>query len=312
MKIRDLLLENWGLKLTSVFLASILWLMVHGDTNTERVLSVPLEIRVPRNMEISSERPSTVDVTVRGTSTTMWFAQTLPTYIIDLQTFSEGDHQVQLSPANVRLPRASGLEALSVRPARLTLVLEKTVSKEIPIRVTSRGEPEPGYDIYGITVSPSTALLTGPRTRVEKIKETSTEAVSIAGRRESLHVYANLNISDNSVHIKPTGPVEITIQLGPHRRMQRVSGITVQPDAPGFACIPRTVAVQVLVPANSEKNLAPSDFLATVAASSMEFGAAGAKAQVDVRLKNPTDPAIMMKGIIPAEVLVQRAVKKGS
>ncbi len=310
MKVQELLLENWGLKLTAIFLAFVLWLMVHGDPNAERVLSVPLEIRVPRNMEITSERPSMVDVTVRGTSTNMWFAQTLPTYIIDMQSFNEGDHVVQLSPANVRFPRASGLEAMSVRPARLTLVLERTISKEVPIRVVSRGEPETGFDIYGISVSPPTALLSGPRSSIENIKEATTEPVSTAGRRESLRVYANLDIKDDAVHSTPAGPFEVMVQLGPHRRLQRVSGIVVQPDEPGLKCSPRTVTVHVLVPVSSEKSLTPADFNATVAAAGSDAAAKNLRLRVDVRLKSPSDPAIMVKGVLPAEVAVEKSDRK--
>jgi len=73
-----LLLENWTLKLTALFMAYVLWLLVRGDPGAMRVLSVPLEIRVPRNFEITSERPTTVDVTVRGSSATIAFSMSLP------------------------------------------------------------------------------------------------------------------------------------------------------------------------------------------------------------------------------------------
>jgi hypothetical protein len=36
-----LLFENWGLKLTAVLLAVVLWLVVRGDPNAERVISRP-------------------------------------------------------------------------------------------------------------------------------------------------------------------------------------------------------------------------------------------------------------------------------
>jgi len=305
--IKEVLLENWSLKITSIFLAFILWLVVRGDTPAERVISVPLEVRVQRNMMITNERPGTVDVTVRGVFANMWFGSSLPTYIIDLQSYDEGEHIVQLSPANVHIPRASGLEAIAVRPARLKLVLERTVAKEVPIRVVTRGEPGTGIDVYGIMLAPSTVVLSGPRSSVDRIQEISTETISIEGQRQSTRTFANLDIRDDAVHSTPPGPVEVSIQLGPHRRLQRVTGIPVGTDSPGAKVVPRTVAVLVLVPITFEKPLTAGDFVATVSLSNSDPEARSVTLKPDVRLKNPSDPAIVIRNVSPAEVAIQRA-----
>ncbi len=306
MRIRELLLENWSLKLISVLLAYILWLLVRGDPNAERVISVPLEIRVPRNMELTSERPSTVDVTVRGAFANMGFAPVLPTYVIDLSPFDEGAHVVQLSPANVRFPRASGLEAIAVRPVRLVLKLERTIAKEVPIRVALRGAPAPGFDVYGTSISPPTVIVSGPRSSVEDIREMYTEAISITDLHQSLREFANIDIRDDSVHCSPPGPVEVNLQVGPHRRLRRITGIEVVPDVREVAVIPREVSVQVLVPDTYTKPLTAADFTATVAASEMQQGTRIAKLRVEANPKSQLDPAIEIKGVLPAEVTVRR------
>src|SRR5437867_5657552 len=38
--VKDMLMENWGLKLTAIFLAFMLWVAVHGDPGVERIISV--------------------------------------------------------------------------------------------------------------------------------------------------------------------------------------------------------------------------------------------------------------------------------
>jgi len=88
---QELLLENWSLKLTAVLLSLILWLFVRGEPGPERVVAVPLEVLLPRQMEITNQRPTSVEVTMRGAAfSNMLFSQPLPTCIIDLQDAKEG------------------------------------------------------------------------------------------------------------------------------------------------------------------------------------------------------------------------------
>jgi YbbR domain-containing protein len=156
--IQEYLLENWSLKLTAILLSLILWLFVRGEPGPERVVAVPLEVQVPRHMEIINERPTSIEVTMRGAAfSNMWFSQPLPTCIIDLQGSQEGEHTINLTPDNVKIPKGSGIEILQVNPARVTLVLEKTISKEVPLSVPVRGEPARGFEIYGRSSKPAVA-----------------------------------------------------------------------------------------------------------------------------------------------------------
>jgi YbbR domain-containing protein len=307
--IKELLVENWGLKITAVFLAFFLWLVVRGDPSAERIISVSLEIRVPRNMEITSDRPNTVDVTVRGAFSNLWFSASIPTYVIDLETYDEGEHVVLLSPQSVRFPRTSGLEPIAVRPARLKVKLERTIIKEVPIRVATRGEPGPGIDIYDIAVRPATAILSGPRSSIEKLRDVSTETVSLTSQRQTIRRFLNLDIRDDSVHSTPVGPIEVNIQLGPHRRIEKVAKIPVVVDDKIFTVNPRWISASVLVPITYEKAPAPADFLATVAIPNIGPNDAVVKLRPQVRLKNPADPAIVVKEVQPAEVEVRRIKK---
>lgn len=304
--IKDLLLENWGLKLTSIFLAFFLWVVVRGDPSAERVINVALEIRLPRDMEITSERPSAVDVTVRGALTNLWFSPTIPTYVIDLRSFDEGEHVIQLSPQNVRFPRASGLEPIAVRPARLKIMLEQTAVKDVPIRVVTRGEPGPGIDIYTISTKPSTVTISGPHSNIERIREVSTEVVNLANQRQSIHKLVSLDIRDDLVHSTPAGPVEADLRLGPHRRLQSISRVLVVTGDASYAASPRWVTIDVLVPITYDRGLTAAQFVATVNLPNLASAQTSIKVKPEVRFKDPTDPAIIIKQVQPAEVTIQK------
>jgi YbbR domain-containing protein len=302
---RKIILENWGFKLTAILLSSILWLLVRGESTAERIINIPLEIQLPRNMEITSDRPSAVDVTVRGATGNTWFNAPVPTCLIDLQDEGEGLHVVQLSENNVRMPRTSGLEIVAVRPTRITLYLERTVTKDVPIRPL-HGMPAEGLDVYRISLTPSSVRISGPRSHINPIQEIPTETIGLSGRSESFSALANLDIKDPSVHASPAGPIEAKVELGVHRRLRSLRPIPVVLNSKDWTANPPAVTVNVLAPANRAGTLTPADFLATAAVDTLDASIRTANLKPEIKLKDKDDPSIVIKEVKPAQITVRR------
>ena len=304
--IREILLENRSLKLTAIFLALVLWLFVRGDPGAEKVITVPLEIQMPRNMEITSERPISVEVTLRGTISNMWFGQPVPTCSINLQGADEGKHVIPLTQANVRIARTSGIEVLKVTPARVTLALERTVSKEVPIVVPIRGEPALGYEIYSKSLKPASVVITGPRSDIERIGEIPTEAVSLNGQKQSIRMFLNLNVADRMVRTSVATPIEVDIEVGRRRKVVTVPNVTVTTDDSAYTTVPRQISVQLYVPVSFSESFIQTALSATVETKNLDSPQLPAKVKPGVRFTRELDPAIIIKGIQPAEVTVRR------
>jgi YbbR domain-containing protein len=303
----NLLLENWTLKLTAVFLGFILWLVVRGDPGAERVITVPLEITIPRTMQIVNERPSAVDVTLRGTSGSMWLVQQIAC-VVDLGSGREGEHIVPLTPDNIRFPRTAGLEIVGIRPARILVDLEATVTKEVPVAVATRGDPAPGYDVYAKYSEPSRVMISGPRTRVENISEISTESVALSDRKETLRILTYLNIKDPMVHSDPVGPVAVSIEIGVHRRTVTVPRVAVSA-GPEYSVSPAHISVQLLIPQDLPHKLTAADLSATVPDLESDPPQAPRKVKPEVKFVNTPDAAIIIKEVSPAEVTVRKKEK---
>jgi len=304
--LREMLLANWGLKLTSIFLAFFLWLAVQGEPPAERVVTIPLEVVLPPDMEITGERPNTVDVTLRGSPSSMGLQQRLPTCRIDLQDQGEGIHVETLTPENVRLPRTSGIMVVSIRPARVRLVLERTISREIPIRVT-RGDPPLTLEVYGVSVTPPTATIIGPRSHVERVREVRTESVPLSNQKESFRTLVRLAVEDSLIHVEPMGPVEVAVQLGVRRQLHTVTRVPLTADDPEVTVIPSRVTVSVLMPATTERTLGAADLDARVTTRGVGPGLKSFQAKPEVKLKVPAGPGVSIMEIKPAEVTVRRA-----
>lgn len=310
--IKDVLLENWGIKLTAIFMAFFLWLFVRGDRNVERIMTIALEIRVPRNMEITNERPSFVEITVRGTPMSLgWGLSGPPAYTIDLQSAGEGRHEIPLSPGNVRIPAASGLEVVRVNPPRITLVLEQTISKNVAVSLPPlRGEPAEGFDVYRVSYWPTLVQITGPRSRVETVSQLNTAPVSVSGLSQSLRAFAGLVVEDHLVRVNPAGPVEVNVQVGVHRETRTIAGIQVLSEDESLDVNPPRISVQVLVPVTFKSKLGPENFSASILPESLDPSTKEAKVKPEVRLVDSPDPDIVIEKIRPPEVVVRRTGKK--
>ena len=92
--------QHLGLKVLSIGLAVLFWLIVAGEETVERGLRVPLELQqVPAGLELQGDSPTFVDVRVRGASGT-------------LSRMSSGDLVAPLHLHTARRP-----QALSAAPA---------------------------------------------------------------------------------------------------------------------------------------------------------------------------------------------------
>jgi hypothetical protein len=110
-----------GLKLLSVALAVLLWMVVSGEETVERGLRVPLELQqVPAGLELQGDFPTTVDVRVRGASgalTRLGAGDVV--VVLDLHGIEPGPHAFALTPAAVRAP--FGVQVVQVSPTAVTM-----------------------------------------------------------------------------------------------------------------------------------------------------------------------------------------------
>jgi YbbR domain-containing protein len=310
-RFREILFENWSLKLTALLLAMILWLFVRAEPGPARVVAVPLEVQLARNMEITNERPATVEVTMRGAAfSTMWFSQPLPTCIINLQGASEGEHVVNLTPENVRISKGTGIDVLQVNPARVRLVLEKTVSKEVPIVVPLRGEPARGYEVYGRSSKPAATLITGPRSHVEQTDEVQTDSINISGQKQAVRSFVNLNVKDNTIRASVSEPVQVDVHVGPRTKTYTISPVPVSTDDPSFTTSPREILLRVTAPVDMAKELSPDDFSATVAARNLDPSKVPMQVQPSIKILGDLNGAVTIKEMEPSAVIVRKARKK--
>jgi YbbR domain-containing protein len=207
--------RHLGLKVLSLVLAVLLWMVVSGEETVERGLRVPLELlQVPAGLELTGEVPATVDVRVRGASGSLSRVSTGDVVaVLDLRGARSGRRLFPLTPEQVRVP--FGVEVVQVQPSALAMAFESSASRQVPVVPAVDGRPAPGYVVGLMTADPKTVEVIGPETAVRRVTEALTEPVSVSGARDHVRQSVILGLIDPSLRLKNARAAMVTVQIVP-------------------------------------------------------------------------------------------------
>jgi YbbR-like protein len=207
--------RHFGLKVLSVALALLLWMVVSGEETVERGLRVPLELQqVPAGLEQTGEAPATVDVRVRGASGALSRVSTGDVVaVLDLHSASAGRRLFPLTPDQVRAP--FGVEVLQVLPSAVAMIFETSASRQVPVAPAVDGKPAPGYLVGSMTSDPSSVEVIGPESAVKRATEVLAEPVSVVGARDRVQDTVILGLLDPSLRLKTVRSARVTVQILP-------------------------------------------------------------------------------------------------
>jgi YbbR domain-containing protein len=205
--------ERFGLRLLSLVIGFLLWMMVSGEETVERVVRAPLELQqIARGVELQGDLPSTVDVRLRGASGLL--SRLAPGDVLvalDLRGPKAGRRVIQLSATQVQAP--VGVQVVHIAPASLTIVLEPSASREVKVVPSIAGAPAAGFVIGKATAEPATVEIVGPESAIRLATEAVTEPVSVADARQSVSETVSVGLHDSSLRLKNPRPVNVTVEI---------------------------------------------------------------------------------------------------
>jgi len=277
--------RNLGLKVLAIALASLLWLTVAGQHIVERSVRVPLEFRnIPTSLQIVGNTPDTIDVRVRGSSAVLTRLQPGEIVaVLDVSGARTGSRLFQVRPDEVRAP--FGVEVTQVVPSTLTLELERSASRKVPIMPAVDGQPAPGYVVGTKTVEPASVEIIGPESRVRQISEATTEPVSIKDARARVRDTVNVGVIDSSVRLAQPQTAQVTIDVWPAPVERRVADVPIRwrnlPAGLSAQLSPNLTSVTVRGTKELVDGLRPDAILAYVDLAGLGAGRYNLRVQVD-------------------------------
>lgn len=201
-KMRSKILDNFGLKLLSLLLAFLLWIVVMNvsdSTITVEIEDIPVtqlngEVLEDLDKIYEVSKGDSVDILVKGRRSVVEGLDADDfTATADLSTMSI-TNTVQIAVK----PKSAGIEdeiSITCVDNVMRLNLEEKISLQYSVKVKTVGTVKDGYAVCSHQTSPNIITVEGPKTTVEKITEVGVD-VDISGLDKSIDTEKDIVLYD--------------------------------------------------------------------------------------------------------------------
>ena len=253
--LRRIFIEDWCLKLLSLAIAIVLWLLVTGQNEPVTAhLNVQLNFIRPQSLEISNDPPRTVDVMLTGSRPKLDDLTSLDLVAtVDLSDQRAGERVLRLADkAQISLPQ--GVKVDGFQPSAIPVRLEPIIERQVVIEPKLEGKPADGFEVYSVHPNKGSVMLRGPESRVLALQKVTTESIWLGGRKESFTA-ANVAIDVPDPKVDLLEPiVSVDVEIGERRVEKTFSGVAAT-GVDGGKVQPASVSATLLGPASMVESL---------------------------------------------------------
>lgn len=231
-RLHGLATRNLSLKLFALALALTMWAYVasqrRGESAEVKFTTRVILTNIPKNLEVTSSIGESVAVLVKVRRDV---ARTInPNQFqigIDLRNQLPGTYEISLSKRNLIYKNENnppGVEVLQISPSRITLRLEPTYQKEVPIKPRFAGDLAKGFTIESIRIIPPLAKVRGPRSLMDELASVPTRPLDVQDLKNDVEMLVRLDVPERVRMDVPEGTIFkalITVSNNPTRVLLR-------------------------------------------------------------------------------------------
>ncbi|MBQ7678845.1 MAG: hypothetical protein IJT34_03240 [Butyrivibrio sp.] len=200
------LLNNWGLKLGSIVMAAILWILVtniNDPLNTIRFSNIPVNLRNMNKItdagkvyEIldNSDIVSTVTV-IAPRSVVDSLSRDNIIATADFEDYTTVDGQYRLSINFSTNKYYQQVNSISGSTDTVRLTVENRISRTLRLTATTSGSVTDGYIIGDVTTEQNQIRISGPASRVDQVVSASAN-VEVTGYTSNIGTVAEIRLYD--------------------------------------------------------------------------------------------------------------------
>jgi len=171
---------NLPLKLTSLVLALLLWLFAASEEPASSLVQVDLAVQPPAGRTMI--RPlEPIRALVVGPRRELLKLSTVPIRLSRVlpDTTEVDEVQLDLVPGEVELPRGVDARVQDLEPRRVTVELDSTMQRVVPVAPVVYLRADSGFVLAGISVVPGMVRLLGPRDRIRRVDSVRTVPLEV-------------------------------------------------------------------------------------------------------------------------------------
>ncbi len=215
----NLFRENLPLKIFSLLLAIVAWIVVRGEVEHVKDYIVPIDyVNLSNDLEMSGAIPDTVDVRLRAAEQVLKRAtEDGLTALIDLSNAPPGEQRIQLSEGLIDIP--GGAQVVRISPALIPIRIERRETRQVPVVAAFAGSPADGYRHAGQEIEPPTVTVSGPASEVAAVERALTGTIVLEGRTDDLEVEVrpvpDAPAGSRVRVVSPRDPVRVRVNIEP-------------------------------------------------------------------------------------------------
>ena len=202
---RGLFRRNVGLKLVSLVLAFVTWVIVVGRSPGVRFVNAPVEFLAPEGLTVVDYSPREVRVRLQGDAPVLDRLSEQNVYArvqVEAGLRPNRPQKIAVQDREI-LGVPSGVSKEIVTPA-LTVILERKLTKTVPVRVRITGSPPQGYRVAQATAEPQSVEVSGPDASIRAVDQIWTEPVDPKSHKRAFTAQTDLiRPPDALVTLKP-------------------------------------------------------------------------------------------------------------
>ena len=268
--LRRIFVEDWSLKLLSLAIAVVLWLLVTGQNQPVTAhVNVQLNFIRPPSLEISNDPPRTVDVMLTGSRNKLDALTSLDLVAtVDISDQRAGERVLRLADkAQIVLPQ--GIKVDGFQPSAIPIRLEEIVERQIAVEPKLEGKPENGFEVYAVYPNKGSVAVRGPTSRVNALQKASTESIWLSGHKESFTAQ-NVALDGPDPKVDLLEPmVNVAVEIGEQRIEKIFSGVAVT-TAQNGKVQPATTSITLLGVSSFLDSLKPEELKVVLQGEGLE------------------------------------------
>lgn len=185
------------------------------NIDTYAVKTLPANVQIfgtpETNFSVESNKATPDTITIAGSSTMVAKADRA---VVSVNIAGKEKSFAEFDSVNILDADGNTVTGLDIMPSQVKVTVkmkEETKLGNLPIKIETKGEPDKGYKVGKITVTPPVATLTAPISFFAANRTLDLDPIDVTGASSDIHQVVNVNVpSGGSVAVpKVTVVVEI-------------------------------------------------------------------------------------------------------
>lgn len=236
-------------KILSIVFALLIWAWVQTQQIVTQRTRADVRWSIPADSAWLDPVPKTLVVTIKGPQGLVRnVRERALRYDVDLGDAEMGKRSVDFIARAIKgMPE--GVEVVQISPPAIDAELDHRMERTVRVVPATIGDVGEGYRLEGITLSPNTVRIEGPRSLVRGIAEISTDVIDVTGKVQNETINLSLASKWRTVRAVEKTSLTADVQIKPIIAQKTFNDVPVMSRADGWQPKPAVALVTLSGPA---------------------------------------------------------------